>query len=454
MFRRPPRRCLHCTPVRRVCVCCYAVFLLPPHVLSLTAPDNPPPKVHVDAGAGTTPTLLSDDALMPPIQTVDVNATLRVPVPEQGIVRELRVFVPAGSSPDALAVRLCAEAVGANTTSCRTSVQQQLSRRLHQRMLYRRWVKSPYSGRSFLMTFEVYDGTPTREAAVAACDATSERHPDMDRGECLRLAVEEIEVMRIGRAWRTKTPSGSDAARAVAERADIAPFWRAVNELEDAMEERGHCLYDGHIAHCSQKIKFFFDVMKSSPQIKQVCEIGFNAGHSALTWLVGMPDAKVLSFDLGVHEYTTVARDVLQAKYPGRLELVLGDSADTVPRYLAQHPELRCNVIFIDGSHKYGPVVQDLLNIAPAADHEYGHVLIMDDFGCVENYCRNVRSAFYKLVHEYRVQERAIITTEEYTHIVGGGKTPVTNGMAAGIFFAEGYRQQLLQQQQLPLFDP
>lgn len=37
-------------------------------------------------------------------------------------------------------------------------------------------------------------------------------------------------------------------------------------------------------------------------------------------------------------------------------------------------------------------------------------------------------------VGELVVQERKIITTEEYTYLVGGGETPVVNGMAVGLY--------------------
>ena len=137
-----------------------------------------------------------------------------------------------------------------------------------------------------------------------------------------------------------------------------------------------------------------------------------------------------------------------------------GDSAVTVPQFMDLNPDFRCNILvrgrstgtlrvfacasslarfpavaqFVDGSHDYEPVLIDLANFRQMANQTYGHVLIVDDFGCVEPYCRNVRTAFYRMVSELVVQERKIITTEEYTYLVGGGETPVVNGMAVGIY--------------------
>lgn len=323
-------------------------------------------------------------------------------------------------------------------SACISDIEAQLERRRKQRILYRRWVKS------YLMSFEVYDGVSTEDAARLVCDKSMPDNPTLSLQECLEIAVNEVEIMRYGDAWKTKRPSLPPAG--------TETYWDAILSMEAEIEERGHIVYDGHTAHCPQKIKFFFQIMKNSPDVTQVCEIGFNAGHSALAFLHGLSNANVLSFDLGVHEYVTVARDILQERYPGRLELVLGDSAETVPRYFAQNPHKRCNIIFIDGSHLYEPVYVDMMNMLPVANQKDGHILIMDDFGCTEPYCRNVRTAWYRMVHEHRVQERFFITTEEYTHIVGGGETPVVNGMVAGLFWSETTTATLRQDGNLRFF--
>ncbi|CAM9373070.1 unnamed protein product, partial [Choristocarpus tenellus] len=48
-------------------------------------------------------------------------------------------------------------------------------------------------------------------------------------------------------------------------------------------------------------------------RVTTVCEVGFNAGHSALNWLLNSrPDTKVISFDLGEHPYVGHAAQFLQ----------------------------------------------------------------------------------------------------------------------------------------------
>jgi hypothetical protein len=52
---------------------------------------------------------------------------------------------------------------------------------------------------------------------------------------------------------------------------------------------------------------------------------------------------------------------------------------------------------FIDGSHTYEGVTEDLRNFQSLATRPK-HILVLDDFGCVNFYCYNVRKAFYKEV--------------------------------------------------------
>lgn len=84
-------------------------------------------------------------------------------------------------------------------------------------------------------------------------------------------------------------------------------------------------------------------------------QIGTNSGHSALLWLLALPDARVLSFDIGIHRPAARGRRVgaplsrarcarsvvrsaamyLERRFPGRLSLILGDSTVKVGRSMA-----------------------------------------------------------------------------------------------------------------------
>lgn len=111
-----------------------------------------------------------------------------------------------------------------------------------------------------------------------------------------------------------------------------------------------------------------------SEGVSRVMEIGFNAGHSANTLLAANPGITLTSFDLGRHGYEEKAKAAIDALYPGRHSLVLGDSRATVP---AHEPGQPYDMIFIDGGH---------INDIPAADlancRRLSHantIVLMDD---------------------------------------------------------------------------
>ena len=87
---------------------------------------------------------------------------------------------------------------------------------------------------------------------------------------------------------------------------------------------------------------------------RTVCEIGFNAGLSALLLLEAVPDATVFSFDLGDMPWSRRADSLLQAAYGERFPgVIFGDSAKTLPAHARQSGGFRCDIIFIDGSKSY-----------------------------------------------------------------------------------------------------
>ncbi len=108
-----------------------------------------------------------------------------------------------------------------------------------------------------------------------------------------------------------------------------------------------------------------------------VGEIGFNAGYSSLAFLTASPDVKVVSFDIGCHEVVGHAKEFVDEHFPGRHELVLGDSAQSVPEYRIQHPATSFDIVFIDGGHEYEQARDDLVNMR-ALSHP-GTSVVIDD---------------------------------------------------------------------------
>ena len=75
-------------------------------------------------------------------------------------------------------------------------------------------------------------------------------------------------------------------------------------------------MLEGGIFTSVSKLHYFFRLAQS-PFIRTVCEVGFNAGHSALLWLHANPSIKVYAFDLFQHKYSKLALENVNMHFPG-----------------------------------------------------------------------------------------------------------------------------------------
>jgi len=97
------------------------------------------------------------------------------------------------------------------------------------------------------------------------------------------------------------------------------------------------------------------------PNIKNILEIGFNAGHSSFLFLT-KSKAKVVSFDLANQAHSAKAKTYLDSRFPGRHQLVTGDSKAALPDYVTKNPNQKFDLIFIDGSTDPNVTWSDLRN--------------------------------------------------------------------------------------------
>ena len=126
------------------------------------------------------------------------------------------------------------------------------------------------------------------------------------------------------------------------------------------------------------KTRFIYDrlcELSRSHNISTVCEIGFNAGLSAILLLEATRSARVVSFDLGNFPWAkraeTLVRDYYgQARFPG---VIFGEAHTTLrERAALEHQrgrQLRCDAAFIDGAKTYtGRLqhIQDVRAVSPA----------------------------------------------------------------------------------------
>jgi hypothetical protein len=111
--------------------------------------------------------------------------------------------------------------------------------------------------------------------------------------------------------------------------------------------------------------RFYYSVANNSC-INTICEIGFNAGNSALIWLMANPRARVIMFDTMTHAYSWTAmkfiRELkeLNASHSDRFEIFEGDSRETVKAFHEKYPNVKCDLLSIDGGHDYDIAVADI----------------------------------------------------------------------------------------------
>jgi hypothetical protein len=114
-------------------------------------------------------------------------------------------------------------------------------------------------------------------------------------------------------------------------------------------------------------------------RVATICEVGFNAGLSAMLLLAAAPHARVVSFDLGDFPWAEVAAVELVRRSAGRLTVVFGKSDHTIPRYVRSHPGFACDVGFVDGSKSYVHRRSDVLNLATLATRWADVPLFLDE---------------------------------------------------------------------------
>ena len=102
--------------------------------------------------------------------------------------------------------------------------------------------------------------------------------------------------------------------------------------ITDFLYIRGFYYFEGYSQQVSPQVDDLINL--TNKQNINVMEIGFNAGHSSEIFLQNNKDLTVTSFDLGVHDYISTAKEYIDATYPNRHNLILGDSRITIPNYI------------------------------------------------------------------------------------------------------------------------
>jgi predicted O-methyltransferase YrrM len=182
--------------------------------------------------------------------------------------------------------------------------------------------------------------------------------------------------------------------------------------------------FEGNTGLCAPKCELLRMLAREATT---ALEIGFNAGHSADTLLRSNKNLELVSFDIGLHDYVKPAAGFIQFLHPGRHQLVLGDSTETLPHYIETHPDKKFDLLFIDGGHDYEVAKADLENCLKLAHSD--SVIVMDDTIYVPAWEKDYSKGPTKVWKEFCaagiIRDDVRITLDSYNGISYGLKTTV-----------------------------
>ena len=147
---------------------------------------------------------------------------------------------------------------------------------------------------------------------------------------------------------------------------------------------------------------------------KNIVEIGFNAGHSALLMILGNDTSKLRIFDLCEHSYTIECFNYLNSNFPGRLEIHKGNSLETVPEYYEKNKDCKYDLIHVDGFHEASHVKKDFMNVKKLGSKN--GVIILDDDNLPDLTKLHREFIEYELVKLN--EDPSLYETKLYTHLV------------------------------------
>ena len=128
---------------------------------------------------------------------------------------------------------------------------------------------------------------------------------------------------------------------------------------------------EGNIYWFQEKKSNLYDFSKNA---NNIMEIGFNAGHSCVLYLLSNSTSKIQLFDLGEHVYSQPCFEYLNNLFPERLTIIWGDSTETVKIFKT---DIKYDLIHIDGGHTEDIIRDDIINCKNLSDDNT--LIIIDD---------------------------------------------------------------------------
>lgn len=116
-------------------------------------------------------------------------------------------------------------------------------------------------------------------------------------------------------------------------------------------------------------------------QSQKMCEIGFNAGHSAMLFLLGRTTPLQFTiFDINNYSYTRPCIDYVLSKFTNvKFEYIEGDSTATMPKWIETNKtEIGTyDLVHVDGGHTEECIKNDIRNADILLRD--GGIMVVDD---------------------------------------------------------------------------
>ena len=143
------------------------------------------------------------------------------------------------------------------------------------------------------------------------------------------------------------------------------------------------------------KIKNIY-TLSSLQTTKDVLEIGFNSGFSALLILLSNSNINLNCIDICQHKYTIPCFNKLKEDFGDRINFIQGNSVDVLNNI--SKLEKKYDMIHIDGSHEIDVANYDIINAYNLC--KYNGILIMDDYNALE-----LKQLWEKYVNLYNLKK-------------------------------------------------
>jgi hypothetical protein len=134
---------------------------------------------------------------------------------------------------------------------------------------------------------------------------------------------------------------------------------------------------EGFMAVQSRQVRLYLEV-GNTHWVRNICEVGFNGGHSAFSLLFGSKSSKLISFDFLDKSFQPLAMRLIKSIFgDSRASFVAGDSTRSIPAYSHSQSNTQCEVFSIDGGHSFEVASQDIRNFEPFSGCD--NIVLMDD---------------------------------------------------------------------------